>query len=148
MKIMSLTFAALLMCACRATTPASDSVPFQSLARGYQTGIDAASVIVARDAGEWRTLWNRHAALVMPRPDLPEVDFTRDMVVCVTVGSRPSFGYAIEIERIVPDGVRGFTVEVIARKPAPDALLSQIVTQPFHMIVTPRRAGEPTVVVH
>ncbi|MBL8859340.1 MAG: protease complex subunit PrcB family protein [Planctomycetes bacterium] len=146
MKIFGLVLAAALMCACRATTPAPGAEGLRSLARGYQSGITE-SVSVARNEAEWRALWSRHAAVVVPRPDLPDVDFARDMVVCVTIGSRPTYGYSVEINRIAPEPEHGFVIEVTEKQPAPDAILSQVVTQPFHMVVTPRRDGAGTVLV-
>lgn len=132
--------------ACHSSPGTSEGLPFRSIARGYQTGLAKKGVLVAHDDGEWRALWSRHAASVIPRPDLPSVDFGTDMVVCVMLGTCPTFGYAIEVTRVVPDGDRGVCVEVVERAPIAGEITSQVVTQPFHMIATPRRAGGVRVV--
>jgi hypothetical protein len=98
-------------------------------------------VRVVRSADEWRALWKKHAATVIPLPESPTVDFSRDMVVCVTIGSRPTYGYGVEIVRIEEVDDAHFKVEVVERKPAPDAITSQVVTTPYHMVVTAAHAG-------
>ena len=135
------------LCACSTTrSSVVDASASRTLVRGYQTGIAEAGVCAARDAGEWRALWARHAATVVPRPDAPEVDFAHDMVVCVTLGTRPTFGYAVEIRRVFQLDDTHVGVEIAETQPAPDAILPQVVTQPYHMVVTPRLAGLPVIV--
>lgn len=128
------------LAACHSAPSKGSDVPFRSIARGYQTALPDTGVLVARSADEWRALWTRHAASVIPRPDLPKVDFDTDMIVCVLLGSRPTYGYAIEIARVIPNG-DGLRIEVVERSPASDAITNQVVTQPFHMIATARRGG-------
>lgn len=135
------------LAACHTSPSAGRDIPFRSIARGYQTGLAGEGVQVARDEAQWRALWNRHASTVIPRPLLPSVDFDSEMVVCVLLGTRPTFGYAIEVTRIVPDGERGMRIEVSERAPAEGAITSPLVTQPFHMIATPRRTGTCELVV-
>lgn len=128
--------------ACHSTRDVEHDLPFRTIVRGYQSGLAHEGVEVARSEGEWRALWNRHASSVIPRPDLPAVDFTVDMVVCVAVGPRPTFGYAIEIESIVSGSDRGLVIRALEKRPAPDAIQSQVMTQPFHMVATPKQTGK------
>lgn len=132
-----------LLCACTSTPSADarDGSAFRNLARGYQTGVAGTGVRIARTNAEWLELWKQHASTVIPTPEAPAVDFKHDMVVCVTLGSRPTYGYAVEIVRIAPVDAKHFRVEIAEKKPAPDALTSQVVTQPYHMVVTEKRAG-------
>lgn len=146
MKSVTLLLVAAASFGCRSTTSSDAEMEFRSLARGYQSGISETGVRVVRDEGEWRSLWERHASLVMPRPDAPSVDFTRDMVVYVSIGQRPTYGYSVEIVRIAPVDEADFRVEIVEKKPAPDAITSQIVTQPYHMVVTAKRAGDAVLV--
>ena len=140
-----------LLCACRSTSDSAEAdggIAFQNLARGYQTGLPGLGVRVVRTADDWRELWQKHAAPVIPAPDVPAVDFTRDMVLCVTIGSRPTYGYGVEIVRIAPVDDGRFRVEIAERTPAPSSITSQVVTQPYHMVVTRKRAGEAELALH
>jgi hypothetical protein len=53
--------------------------------------------LVVRDRDTWVQVWNR----INSRPDsppLPEIDFTREMLVVAAMGWRPSSGYQIVID--------------------------------------------------
>jgi hypothetical protein len=136
-----------LLSACRSTPTsasaaiAGDAVPFRTLARGYQSGVATAAIEVAHNADEWRALWTRHTAVTLPRPPLPDVDWSKEMVVSVALGERPTAGFALEITQVALDkGV--LHVVAVEKKPAKDAIVPMVITQPYHMIATARRDGD------
>jgi hypothetical protein len=141
MKFTVFPLAAFALAACRTSPSIDREVEFRSLVRGYQSGITGPDACVARTEIEWRDLWSRHASLAIPRADAPAVDFEHDMVLYVSLGPRPTYGYAVEIQRIVPVDAEHLKVEVTETRPAPDAITNQVVTQPYHMVVTARRPG-------
>src|SRR5438552_13015014 len=99
MKTALLIIALLCLAACRSTSTSGPNggLPFRTLLRGDQTGVGEPCVRVARTADEWAALWREHSARVVPRLELPSVDWKKDMVVLVALGSRPSAGYGVEI---------------------------------------------------
>jgi hypothetical protein len=125
---------------CSTTTPWGAGEGFRTLSRGYQTGLHEEGTLVARTPEEWAELWRRHTSIQVPRPPSPEVDFSREMVVCALLGERPSLGWGIEVEAARWDGQR---IVLAARetKPAEDAVVPTVVTRPFHMIATARASG-------
>lgn len=131
--------ASTLFAACR-SAGARDADSFRTIARGYQSGIIGPCAEVARNEHEWKDLWARHTSTVLPRPDLPPVDFDHDMVVFASVGVRPTTGYALEIERVVPEN-GDLVVQAVERQPARDAILPQVASQPFHIIAMPQHGG-------
>ena len=46
-----------------------------------------------RTAAEWKALWKDHA----PTEKMPAVDFAKNMVVGIFLGSKPSAGHDVEI---------------------------------------------------
>ena len=65
----------------------------------YNSGIGDALRIVIRDNEAWREMWKRIHYPVFPSPPpLPEIDFSREIVVVVGLGTRPSSGYGIIID--------------------------------------------------
>lgn len=54
--------------------------------------------LVVRDRDTWVQVWNRLTSGPNSLP-LPEIDFTREMLVVATMGWRPSSGYRIVIDR-------------------------------------------------
>ena len=69
------------------------AISMRTLDRGTQSNIDQARTVVVRSADEWSALWRAHVA---DKPVAP-VDFTKEMVVGVFLGSRPTAGYSVEI---------------------------------------------------
>jgi PrcB C-terminal len=110
------------------------SIPFTSLARGMVSGITQPDEVVVTSPAEWQTLWSRHA----PAAPLPGVDFTTDMVVGVFAGERRTGGYGVQIlgiERGAGDAVVGYRIT----EPGRDAMVTQMLTSPFHLVRLPRQ---------
>src|SRR5262245_15908184 len=63
------------------------------LDRGTHSNIDAARQVVVRDAAGWGALWKQHAG---DRP-MPAVDFAREAVAAVFLGTRPTGGFGVEL---------------------------------------------------
>ena len=62
--------------------------PLRVLEKGDQSNVDDAQQVAARTTAEWDTLWRRHS----PDRDQPRVNFAREMVLGVFLGSRPTAG--------------------------------------------------------
>ena len=76
--------------------------PLRGLDKGDQSNVDDAKQVTVRTAAEWKTLWRQHS----PDRDQPRVDFGRDMVVGVFLGSRATAGFSVEIvSALVEQGV-------------------------------------------
>jgi PrcB C-terminal len=115
---------------------AADPMPFKTIDRGGHSEIEEAREVVAHTAAEWSTLWRQHA----PDRPRPAVDFTRSMVIGVFLGSRPTGGYAVDVERI--DGSeREVTVTWREAKPPADAVVTQVITTPYHLVTVDHVAG-------
>jgi PrcB C-terminal len=65
------------------------------------------------------------------------------MVVAVFLGIRPTGGYGVEITAARREGGT-LVVEYVERRPRPDALLTQALTAPFHIVALPRHDGAVT----
>ena len=73
---------------CRPSPP-----PVRSLGQGRRERDRGAAAGDVRDRDAWASLWRAHA----PRRPAPAVDFSREMVVGVFMGTRPTAGFAVEI---------------------------------------------------
>ena len=113
--------------------------PLRSLDKGAQSGVETARQVTVRDREAWASLWRAHA---QDRPR-PEVDFSREMVVGVFLGTRPTAGYAVDI---IGTRVEGDTVVVQYRETAParGGLTAQVLVSPYHMVAVPMRPGVVT----
>jgi len=54
--------------------------------------------LVIRDRDKFDELWKELNRFGSDKPPLPEVDFSREMIVVAVMGARPTSGYAIIID--------------------------------------------------
>src|SRR5262245_34475250 len=104
---------------------------------------DAAQNYVVRERDEWLRTW----VLLFPGgptslpPPLPEVDFSREMVVVAALGSRPSSGFEIVFTAATQtDGA--VTMELETRTPSPRCVTATVITAPVDIARVPRRNGQ------
>lgn len=96
-----------------------------------RTGVGEARRLIIRDANAWAAFWSELGV-----GERPAVDFTRDMVVAVAAGQRPTGGYEIAVDRVRQ--VNGeLTVEVVETTPGPNCMTAASLTQPVDVVVVP-----------
>lgn len=91
---------------------------------------------VVRDSADWRALWARINRPFIPQPELPSIDFHREMVVFAALGVRPSAGYDVVIEGVEMDSA-GIEVALRRDSPAPGCPVAAVVTQPLDLARIP-----------
>jgi hypothetical protein len=116
--------------------PARGPLAMTTIENGTDSAVDSAGQFTARTEAQWMKLWRSHAW----DRQLPKVDFARDMVVAVFMGSRPTAGFSIEIVGTrKQDGA--LIVEYREGAPQDDAITAQILTAPYHIAAIPKFAG-------
>jgi hypothetical protein len=101
--------------------------------KGDQSNIDSARQVLVRTDAELRQLWQQHA----PDRPMPKVDFSREMVVGVFMGSRPTAGFSTAI--VSATAANGaLIVRYSETKPSAGAVTAQILTFPYHLVAIPR----------
>jgi len=109
---------------------------FTNVAKGDASGQQLAKQVTVRTPAEWKALWTDHA----PTEKMPTVDFAKDMVVGIFLGTKPSAGHEVEIVAVRPEG-KDLVVEYVQKQPAPGTMAAQILTEPFHLVAVPKHAG-------
>jgi hypothetical protein len=125
-----------LLASCAAHAALTVTVPFSTLDKGLTSGVREPTQLVIRTRDDWAALWGRHMQL-QPAPEAPPVDFSRDMVVALFMGERPTGGHRIEVTR-VERADAGLAVHYLSHGPDPGTMVSQALTQPFHLVTIPR----------
>jgi hypothetical protein len=96
--------------------------------KGGQSNVDDRLTASARTEAEWTTLWKKHN---FDKP-APRVDFSKEMVVAVFMGGRPTAGFSVEIVAAAErDGK--FVVTYKEAQPAPGVISAQVLTAPYHI---------------
>lgn len=112
-------------------------VPFQTLAQGHTSGYAQAGARIITTAAEWQAFWRQHAAVLVPAPAPPAVDFSREAVLVVSLGEKRTGGYSVEVTGVRREGDR-LVVRAKVRAPGPGAIVTMALTQPYHMVRIPR----------
>jgi VWFA-related protein len=112
-------------------------VQMQTVNADIMSAVDRPEQVVARNDNEWQALWRRHA----PGRPAPAVDFTKNMVIAVFLGSRPSGGYQVQIVGVRSAGAT-LVVQWSEQRPGPGQVAAQVMTAPAHIVSVPRHAGE------
>jgi VWFA-related protein len=122
--------------AAAARSAAAASSILRTVERGEMSFTDTPRQFTARTEAEWSAIWKQHAA---NRPE-PTVDFSREMVVGVFLGTRPTGGHSVEIVGTREDQ-NALVVQYREHRPERGAITTQIVTSPYHMVVVAQRPG-------
>ena len=108
-------------------------IPMRPIDKGITSNFDDARQASARSVEEWSRLWTQHAG----ERTRPSVDFSREIVVAVFMGTRPTGGFGVEIVRVRQEGV-ALVVSYTETRPSPDSVAAQVLTSPFHIVAVPR----------
>ena len=114
----------------------SPSASLRTLEKGSQSFVDDLKQVTARTTDEWNAVWKQHA----PDRPAPAVDFSREMVVGIFVGSRNSAGYSVEIVSVEKQAA-GILVRYKETMPSRAAVTAQILTSPYHLVAVPKQDG-------
>jgi hypothetical protein len=107
------------------------SMELKRIGQWTRTGVGEARRLIIRDANAWAQFWSELGV-----GEQPTVDFTRDVVVAVAAGQRPTGGYEIAIDRVRENNGE-LTIEVVETAPGPNCMTTASLTQPVDVIAIP-----------
>jgi len=144
----SAMLAALVGCAAGAAVPGT--VPAKAILADLHCGGDSPGVRRLADAVQWEALQRR---IARRRPGPPATqpgvpDFSRESVLVIEMGRRPSLGYSVllaEREARLRDG--RLEIRVAWEEPAPGMLQAQMITSPCLVVGVPAEARAEIIVL-
>ena len=105
----------------------------RTLEKGDQSNVDDAKQVVVRTDAEWTRLWQQHS----PDRPRPVIDFSREMVIGVFMGSRPNAGFSTAIVKTTAgNGV--LIVQYTETVPKAGTMTAQVLTFPYHLVAIPK----------
>ena len=116
--------------------------PIRSLKKGAFSGIHEPKQEVIKSADAWEKLWKQHTTAEGESEKIPAVDFSKEMVVVATMGTKRTGGYAIEIVGVEAKD-KTLRISVKKTSPPPDAMTIQALTAPFHFVAVPKSNLKP-----
>ena len=101
--------------------------------KGLNSEMDDGRQAVVRADAEWTRVWTLHAG----ERTKPAVDFSKDIVVALFLGSRPTAGFSVEIVGVKEEGAT-LVVSYRETRPSPGSVAAQVLTSPFHIVAVPK----------
>jgi hypothetical protein len=122
----------------RPNIPMLTTVPaMKTIDKGDHSNMDDARQAAVKTAAAWKQLWQQHS----PDRPLPAVDFTKEMVVGVFTGSRPTAGYSVEIVSAI-EASGTLVVRYREAGPGRGTMTAQVITSPYHLVAVPFFPGD------
>jgi hypothetical protein len=108
----------------------------------FNSGFDMPARLVVIDADTWRAVWNQIYLRSAPVPPLPVVDFSKEMIVVVALGSRSTGGFNILLTGANELSADGTTISISSVSPGPGCITTQAFVEPVDIARVARRNGE------
>ena len=106
------------------------------LDKGDRSQIMSRREAVVRTAAEWDALWRAH----LPARAPAAVDFSKEMIVGVFLGSKPTPGYGVTILSAAEEG-KVLLVRYRETSPPSDAIAAQVITFPYQIVAIPKSSA-------
>jgi protease stability complex PrcB-like protein len=119
---------------------AATPVPVVRLLFTSYSGLIEPQRLVVRDPAAWAEVWTAIWRSHSPLPELPQVDFAREMLVVVALGARPNGGYGILVDSAIATA-DDVDVWIRAISPGPSCVVTTAVSQPVDIARLPRSDG-------
>ena len=124
------------------TAGAVEKIAMRTLAKGAFSGVREAKQEVIKGQAAWDKFLSAHQANAKSAPQIPAVDFAKEMVIAVTMGRKSSGGYSIEIIGVEAAANR-LKISVKRNSPVPGAITITALTAPFHFVAVHRSDLRP-----
>jgi hypothetical protein len=119
-----------------ATAPSGKALAMRTIEQGSSSQITEDREFVIRTQQAWKAFYQQHR----PGQEVPPVDFSREMAIGVLL-ARNTGGYTTTID-LVSSSDGTLRVHYVEKRPGPDAIVIQVLTQPYHFVAVPLTAGE------
>jgi hypothetical protein len=105
----------------------------RTVEKGDQSNIEDAKQILVRTDAEWTQLYRQHK---FDKP-APKIDFSKEMIVAVFMGSRPTAGFSTAI--VSATAANGaLNVRYSESRPPAGTITAQVLTFPYHIAAIPK----------
>lgn len=108
-------------------------IAFYSIAKGEYSGIEEKRQIVITGIEALRNIWTEVFSIYHPAPGLPEIDFEKNTIIGVFMGTLSTGGYSIEIVEIT-ETAKHILVKYRVSSPSPGSMVTMALSQPYHIV--------------
>jgi hypothetical protein len=123
--------------------PETIDAKFETIEQGQCCQHFSSGYLTVRNEADWLKLWSELNASANPTATLPSIDFEKEMVVGAFLGMKSTGGYSVSITKVL-ETEKCLEVYVSLHKPSPGAMVTQALTQPYHIVKLPATSKEVT----
>lgn len=105
---------------------------------GSSSGIQHRALQVLNNEAEFQTYWAKHAGSPANAPR--GIEWGKELLIAINVGSKPSSGYAVYVETIDRPTPNDLVVKYVETKPPTGSINASVMTSPW-VLVRMERAG-------
>lgn len=131
-------FSILFLVSCNSSNKsANEKIPFDSLAHGSYSSIEDKRHVVLRNDAEYQKLWGEFYKDLDQMPRIPVVDFKKNTVLAVFMGTKSTGGFDIKIDQVTSTGNK-IQVDVIEISPGVNCMTTDATTRPYDFVKIPK----------
>ena len=121
----------------------NSDLKFETVEQKQTSGFKESGEYVITSENDWQELWNQvyNSGSQLNEPDLPEINFDKEMAIAVFFGEKGSTGYNITID-FIKEFDEYVQISVLEESPDKGCIVGSALTQPFHMVKLPRTDKE------
>ena len=113
---------------------ASQQVAWEVLAQGQQAvGFDKPQYVLVQNQDQLTNLWYKAYGSKLDVPPVPTIDFSRETVLAVFDGQKPTGGYDLKVRGVSVENGELY-VDLVQQKPQEGQLTTQALTSPWMLI--------------
>jgi hypothetical protein len=112
-----------------------EPVPFETVVKYFTNGPRQDIQAIITTKREWKKIWKRAHSNFDPVPPLPQIDFSRRMIIVVSVQYLPDPSHNLSISKVTKtaDGLKVLIKEVVRRGPGCGAV-PDVLVHPLHIV--------------
>ena len=110
--------------------PQQGTVTYEILEQGSHSNINEKKNIIIYDQMELNEVYNILNRTIVPKKEIPGIDFSENMVVISCLGEKTTGGYAIEIDSIAVTN-KNLIVHLKEIRPKPGEMVTTVLTSPY-----------------
>ena len=112
-------------------------IPFEVIHGGTYSAVSGAKQVVVSNNEDYQKLMSEVYANLDQMPRIPEVDFTKNDVAAVFMGTKSNGGFMINFDKVIKR-TNDVTCSVYETLPGKNCVTTDVVTQPYEIIKIPK----------
>lgn len=112
-------------------------VSFEVIHGGTYCSISGKKEVLIKNNDDYQKLMNEVYSNLDQMPRIPEVDFSKNSVVAVFMGTKNTGGYLVNVDKVIKR-TSALTVSIYETSPGANCQETQMLSQPYEIVKIPK----------